>query len=123
MKTEATIDFQSDRLPFGSVQFPEYIPLHTAKALELYLLDGLPPGGFLEAVLCNNLFRAVAVADSVNQEHLWSITKAVLNIAPIAATGSYENIEKWCEPDNEERLAFKDRMEKTAMWTKLGTIK
>ena len=42
------------------------IPEHTKGALDRYVDHGLEPGGFLTAVLTNDLFGAVARADSEN---------------------------------------------------------
>ena len=42
------------------------IPAHTKAALDRYVNDRLLPGGFLTAVLSNDLFGAVGSADSEN---------------------------------------------------------
>ena len=40
------------------------IPSHTLEALELYLIHGYHPGGFLSSVLAGDFFRAVSTADT-----------------------------------------------------------
>jgi hypothetical protein len=115
---DVQIDVQSD----SSFVFDDSgVPEHTQKTLENYLLDGLPPGGFVEAVLTNNLFRAVSNADSVNSQRLWEITRWVLKYAPALSWGSKERIRAWCDPESEERIEFRDKVLKEKMWSRLKT--
>ena len=73
------------------------IPHHTQDALNRYYEDGLMPGGFLTAVLCNDLFRAVATADSWNIHHIKDICMFVYNEMPAKAWGSAERMRAWTE--------------------------
>ena len=42
------------------------IPQTTLRALDLYVKEGIRPGGFLYAVLTNDLFGAIGKADKAN---------------------------------------------------------
>jgi hypothetical protein len=77
--------------------FADYnIPQHTQGALKRYVEHGYMPGGFLTAVLCNDLVRAVCRADHMNQACLADIVKWVYNSMPMAARGSEDNMMNWC---------------------------
>jgi len=71
------------------------IPSHTQGALERYLDHGLPPGGFLSAVIANDLMGAVARADIQNMTAIPEIAKFLFNEAPAGSWGSDENLENW----------------------------
>lgn len=64
------------------------IPEHTKDALVRYYIDGYMPGGFLTAVLCNNLMGAVSAADSHNLRALKDICTFVYNDMPANTWGS-----------------------------------
>lgn len=88
------IDFTKAR----RLDFKDYaIPDHTKGALERYILDGLEPGGFLTAVLANDLFGAVGKADHMNAYALKDICGWVYNYAPRNSWGSYEIVRKYLE--------------------------
>ena len=69
-----------------------YIPPHTQGALRRYVEEGYMPGGFLTAVLCNDLFGAVARADDENIQCLKDITTFVYNRMPADAWGSAQKM-------------------------------
>lgn len=66
------------------------------EALENYLMYGFQPGGFLTAVLANDLFMAVGRADHWNQDNLTRIVKEIQYKVPPQAYGSYAAVEDWC---------------------------
>ena len=53
------------------------------------------PGGFLRAVLENDLLTAVCKADSVSQEILLQLVRFVHNYFPHGSHGSKENVKAW----------------------------
>lgn len=59
-------------------------------AFERYLNHGILPGGFLTAVLENNLSEAFGRADMENSANLKNITAYVYNHMPRNAWGSHE---------------------------------
>jgi len=71
------------------------IPTHTQAALNRYVNNHIPPGGFLTAVLTNNLFDAIAHADKENILALKEICQYVYNEIPGACWGSKEKMHKW----------------------------
>lgn len=66
------------------------IPGHTQLALSAYVEEGIIPGGFLTAILCNDLFGAVARADALNLSCMGDICKFIYNRLPQGAWGSAE---------------------------------
>ena len=73
------------------------IPAQTRDALVRYYEDGLMPGSFLTAVLCNDLMGAVGRADSTNRECLNDICAFVYNAMPANTWGSAEAMRKHTE--------------------------
>lgn len=64
------------------------IPQHTLDSLNRYVQHRIMPGGFLFAVLTNDLFSAVSRADSQNLEALPEIVQYIYNKIPSDAWGS-----------------------------------
>jgi hypothetical protein len=73
------------------------VPEHTVHALQLYAQERLQPGGFLTAVLSNDLFLAVDRADYENFQALSAIVVYIYNRLPRAAWGSPERVSTWLE--------------------------
>ena len=73
------------------------VPEHTAGALKRYVEDRIPTGGFLYAVLTNNLAEAVLRADLENRRALADIVTFVWHYLPSEAWGSPEKVEAWLE--------------------------
>ena len=80
------------------------IPAHTQEALTNYVEHKRYPGGFLTAVLTNNLMGAVSKADNQNIAALPLIAKYVYNHLPATSWGSEEKLHKWCEDDFYSRI-------------------
>lgn len=73
------------------------LPVHMVQGAKNYIEDGIPPGGFLTAVLENDLVGSFATADGVNQEAMFTWAEFLHNEAPIAAWGSREAVLRWIE--------------------------
>lgn len=75
----------------------EYFPVREdlLGALERYLNNGIMPGGFLTAVLENNLAEAFGRADDTNSRNLKNIVGYVYNHVPGSAWGSRAKIDQW----------------------------
>jgi len=58
---------------------------------------GLSVGDFLNAVLSNDLFRAMAHGDRENVRRLDAITKYIYNRMPSVCWGSKEKVRRWQE--------------------------
>ena len=63
-----------------------------ASSLDLYVNHGIETGSFLRAVLANDLFRAVQLADTCNIHQIPNIVKAIYNELPYNVYGSYEAV-------------------------------
>ena len=73
------------------------IPEHMVEAVYNYLEYGTPPGGFLTAVLSNDLMDALRRADDKNIESLPAWGRLLYNHIPPGAYGSRKAVEAWIE--------------------------
>jgi len=64
-------------------------------SLERYLNHGINPGGFLTAVLENDLSGAVMRADYVNKHYLVDIASFVFSRMPAASAGRVGAMDYW----------------------------
>ena len=64
-------------------------------ALERYKHYRIRTGGFLNAVLENDLEQACVKADCINRNRLFEIVSYVANYLPPEAWGSPEKVRKW----------------------------
>ena len=81
------------------------VPLHTLETLDNWAKFGLPPGGFVAAVLENDLADAVRRADSGNSAALVDIVRYMINELPRGCWGSYDNVATWGEARRAELRA------------------
>lgn len=71
------------------------INLHIKESLDDWAKNGHQPGGFLSAVLENNLFEACARADSTALDNLPHIVQYIYNALPVGCWGSKEKMKVW----------------------------
>ena len=76
------------------------IPEYTKAAIDRYVNDRLQPGGFLTAVLTNNLMDAHNRADDQNSAAMEDILKYVYWEIPSLAWGSEEKVAAWLRGDH-----------------------
>lgn len=80
---------------------PEYIeqlhmlPPHMGGAIKRYIENGIAPGSFLTAVLCNDLREEFARADDENSRAMRSWVQYLYSYAPGGCWGSKERFEAW----------------------------
>lgn len=67
----------------------------TRESIELYVDSGIRPGSFLQAVICNDLLKAVSTADKENLIDLKEITMYVAFQCPAACSGSKKKMDDW----------------------------
>lgn len=79
------------------------IPGHTAGGLLRWVEKGTPPGGFLQAVLMNDLKNAVGRADLENLRNLPAMVGWLYNEAPMGCYGSEELYYAWFDAKQKER--------------------
>lgn len=101
---------------FGYLDIPE----HTQDALENYFLRGWRPGGFVTAVLANDLMRACVSCDPANRQSLVDIAKWVQHRAPTGSWGNYDTVDAWLADVDGRRTQYAEAMEKCAMWKVLS---
>ena len=81
------------------------IPHHMWNGLVGYLVHHRPTGGFLRAVLSNDLYGALSKADTNNARVLWHYPIWLGTYAPSESFGSAEAYEAWMaqkdEPEQE----------------------
>lgn len=65
---------------------------------------GYLPGGFLQALLRNDLCDAINRADQLNLIHLYTWAKWLQNAAPSGCYGSRENVQSWEDARRHDRL-------------------
>jgi hypothetical protein len=71
------------------------IPPHMRDALYRYVVEHLPVGDFLTAVICNDLRRAVFSADATNLPLLKLYALWFYNMAPGFCNGNSDVMAKW----------------------------
>jgi len=69
--------------------------------LERYVNDRCPTGGFLHAVLSNDLMEACARADMHNQRRLPEIATYIYNNLPMISWGSPEKVDAWLKREEQ----------------------
>lgn len=83
------------------------IPGHMRQSLFDYIEMGTPPGGFLRAVLINDLREACARADPINRHRLFTYVCFLYNKAPSSCWGSEERVQTWINIHAAQREAAK----------------
>ncbi len=73
------------------------IPEGCRSGLELYISDGLHPGGFLSAILENDFVRAAGAADAENMANLPAYANYLYNHIPGNAWGSPTIVQDWMD--------------------------
>jgi len=76
------------------------------ESLENYLMRGILPGGFLTAVLCNNLLLAASRADHWNRARLADIIETIVWNIPQEAWGNWEKIQDWKKDKDQIRTKY-----------------
>ena len=83
-----------------------HITMECQEAIFGYLVYGWEPGGFLTAVMANDLYRAATVSDIANVDNLAYVAKFVVYALPQACYGNYDQIKNWLRLTDEEREAM-----------------
>lgn len=73
-------------------------------SLRRYVEKGIPTGGFLQAVLENDLMGSFGRADKENRGAMWEICNYVYNDIPSSCHGSPEKVKAWLNKFKEARL-------------------
>ena len=81
-----------------------YIPDRMMSSLERYIKEHIPPGDFLQAVICNDLSEACGRADEENMANLPAYCAYLYNEAPWDCWGNKEKMEGWLAKRNEKEV-------------------
>ncbi len=86
-------------------EIPNYtlLPGHIRSRVQLYIERGHSVGGFLRAVICNDLKGAMGRADEINRERLHDIVRFFYNEVPGDSWGSHEKMVAWVEHNGMQR--------------------
>ena len=71
------------------------MPERTEESLKRYVDKRTPTGGFLEALLSNDLFDAFSKGDIENIANMYAIVAYVYNVMPSTCWGSREKVKAW----------------------------
>lgn len=71
------------------------IPSRIKPALDRYVKEGILPGGFLQAVISNDLTEACFRADDENLKNIPAYVHYLYNEVPMECWGSKEKMERW----------------------------
>ena len=79
-------------------------------ALQRYVTERVPPGGFLRAVLAHDFMAACAQADDGNLRNLPAYAAYLYNEMPSSCHGSYDIVNQWLDTNHvrEEGGAYAD---------------
>lgn len=72
------------------------VPTHLRSGIARYLVDHIKPGGFLSAVLKNDLEGATLRADELSFSSIREVLKFLHAEAPAGSYGSPEAVLAWC---------------------------
>lgn len=79
------------------------LPEDLRDGVRLWIEEGIYPGGFMTAVVENNLMEAVDRADDTNCRRLVDIVRWWYNYAPGLCWGSKKKAEKWQKRIHEQK--------------------
>jgi hypothetical protein len=74
----------------------------TLDSIKRYVDDRVKPGGFLMAVLSNDLCEAFSRADDDNAKAMHEIVRYIYNEIPSSAWGSPEKVYAWLHPKGDK---------------------
>jgi hypothetical protein len=74
------------------------------EGIRRYADDHCPTGGFLEAVLSNDLAEAFRRADKDNRDAMFEIVMYCYNEIPSDCWGSPEKVRSWLKPANRKEV-------------------
>ena len=82
-----------------SASHPNYdlLPEHIREGVRMYVEQGIPPGHFVTAVICGDLFEAFDRADDVNTHRMLDLVRFFYNETPSQCWGSREKMDAWME--------------------------
>lgn len=87
------IEYAEQRIEIG---FEKYrLPGYMMDSVKRWVIDAVPPGGFLTAILENDFLGAAGKADNNNRRLLWEWAAFLYNEVPHECKGSVEACQNW----------------------------
>ena len=96
-KEHSTVTFVRERLEEGFTRTLQRIEEPTINGIRLYVMQGIPVGGFMYGCLSNDFLEAIGRADMNNLRHIQDIATLIYTYLPSDAHGSKEAVHKWVE--------------------------
>jgi len=90
------------KLNMGNHEY--YVPERMMPGITRYIEQGIRPGRFLQAVICNDLHEALSQADDENFTNISAFVSYFYNEAPSGCWGSPEKMEAWIESKQKSPL-------------------
>ena len=84
----------------------QHVPSRMQDSFLLWVAFGIRPGGFLTAVLCDDLFGAYRRSDYVNRACMLDWIRFLHNYAPAGCYGSPGAVDEWVGLVNDERYRY-----------------
>lgn len=78
-------------------KYLDTLPEHMRSGISDYVERGIPPGGFLTSVLCNDLKGAFMRADEMNKRHMNEWAQFMYFYMPSVCQGSLDKVTDWIE--------------------------
>lgn len=91
----------NDTYRFREFEIPDYM----MDGMRNYIEHGVPPGSFLTAVICNDLFEACGHADDTNLRNIPAYCSYFYSEAPPQCWGSSEKMHAWMTRKAAQRAA------------------
>ena len=82
------------------------VPAGLHEGLVEYIAERRPVGGFLTAVLCNDLRQAASRGDDTNRVHVSQLVCFLNNFAPATCWGSIEIVAAWLADQSAPPMVF-----------------
>jgi hypothetical protein len=80
---------------FENTAFRYGVPGYMIDGLYYYVYHRLEPGGFLQAVLSNDLMEAFGRADEINRNYMFNYVDFLYNEVTSECWGSPEKVNNW----------------------------
>ena len=87
------LEYAEQRIEIGFEKY--HLPEYMMGGVKLWVLEAVPPGGFLTALLKNDFLGACGQADDNNSRLLWEWAGFLYNEVPAACKGSVEAVLNW----------------------------
>ncbi len=94
----------------GKTSYPG-VPQRLFEGIKSFACDGLMPGDFLTAVLCNDLFEAFGRADPESAASMPAIAMLIYNELPSNIWRTRERMLEWCKECDARRQVDADQQD------------